>query len=453
MTRSLQRVIFAVFFAGFAVAAPATVLWTAGYRYNLVTNRLEKTGVLQVATVPKRATIQLNGTTLENVATPATITALLPETYRVTVQKAGYLPWTKRLPVASGKSTFAEHMVLFRDAAPTLAAEGVFAAAAFDQKAARVAAIADVGEWWELVVFNEERERQLAGRLGKDAFRPLDEGAALISPDGLAAAFLGIDRFGKQTAFVGSTTPDNGHLQPLRQLAGINAVRWLPDGTPMVIAENGALTVLDPDAQFTAAATIEGRVDDARWDGAGVVAVLREDGRRVLARSRGTTLAFEPVLTLADSTPLTLVAAQHPWALVRATATGEGTLVRVDTADRSRVDAVSADWGVGAAANTLLVCTEVEVATVNLGTGVRSTVTRHAGPIRDCRWHPSGSHIAYRAGGGAYVIETDTRDVPVRHALFVGTNLSAFALDAKARTAGFAGTMGGTSGLWTRALE
>jgi hypothetical protein len=315
--------------------------------------------------------------------------------------------------------------VLFRDDAPRLMTPGTFVAAAWDDAADHMAAIADAGEWWELVVV-DAAGRHLAGRLGKDTFHPAAMGAADISPDGSLAAFTGTDKLGRGTVFVGSAAAArDGALGAFRQLSGVHAVRWVGNGAVLTVNEGG-LSLLDPDAAFTASAVADGSFDDARWDGNGIVAVRREDGRATLMRSRGALLALEPVLGLPGTNTYAVIAARKSQALVRDTGNGEGLLIDLATTEQRRLDATSAEWGVGAAEGKLLACTAVEVAVVDLTTGNRQVVTRQGGALSDCHWHPSGSYIFYRAGATAYVIENDTRDVPVRYALFSGTSLAGF---------------------------
>ena len=79
---------FLVFLAGFFIAAPLVVLYTAGYRYNFGTGRIVQTGVLSIDSTPKGAAIFLDGDRLRP-SSPALLKNVLPGDHRVRVEKDG----------------------------------------------------------------------------------------------------------------------------------------------------------------------------------------------------------------------------------------------------------------------------------------------------------------------------------------------------------------------------
>ncbi len=452
MPRLLHRLIFLIFLTIFLVVAPATVLWTAGYRYSFTRQRLEKTGILQLASTPKNATIAINNQVIPNLDTPALIQALLPNTYRVTVSKPGYLAWEKSLTINSNKSTFADQIILIRDSAPTLTIADALTAVAWDQSTTRLAAIADVGEWWELITI-DHTGRHLAGRLGKDSFHPRNHHAVTISADGSLAGFIGTDNLDRPVSYLGSAEPaKDGSLRPFRQLTNTTEIRWLENNLALTISNNG-LSVVDPETSFTANATSFGKFDDALWDESGVVAIRHESGRIWLVRAKNTLLAFEPILALPTASNYQIVSAQHPYVIVRANSSSQSTLINILTSTQHQLEATTVDWGHDDVQGKILTCTDVEIATVDLANQTRQVITRQAGPLADCHWHPSGHYVFYRTNSTAYLIETDTRDVPVRHTLFSGSHLNGLTIDPKAKTAIFSGTIGQQTGVWRRELE
>ena len=112
-----RRLIAFIFILIFLICAPILILYTAGYRYNLKKEELQKTGALVLATKPTGATIMLNKSLIEE-KTPARLNNILPDEYLVTLNAEGYYPWQKKLEVKVQETTFAEDITLFQKTAP-----------------------------------------------------------------------------------------------------------------------------------------------------------------------------------------------------------------------------------------------------------------------------------------------------------------------------------------------
>ncbi|MDO8581651.1 MAG: PEGA domain-containing protein [bacterium] len=118
MPRTYRRYIFFTFLGVFALTAPLLILYTAGYRYNWERGKIQETGVLLTNYRPTTALLQLNNVVGAKKA-PARFSGLIPGRYTITIEKEGYYPWQKRLWVEPSKTTFAEHMILWKkDSAP-----------------------------------------------------------------------------------------------------------------------------------------------------------------------------------------------------------------------------------------------------------------------------------------------------------------------------------------------
>lgn len=117
-----QRLLYITFFLIFFITAPLLAFYAAGYRYNFTKKTFEKTGILVVDALPHGAAVYLNGRPVA--ATPARLTALLPQTYQVRVTKEGYSTWEKDVLVESNLTTFNKNIVLFKKTLPVLAMEG-----------------------------------------------------------------------------------------------------------------------------------------------------------------------------------------------------------------------------------------------------------------------------------------------------------------------------------------
>jgi hypothetical protein len=117
MTYKTRIGILIGFIVLFLVTTPLVILYTAGYRWNGKKDRLEKVGIIFLRSRPSGADIYLDGK-LRKETSPARLRDLLPDTYQVKVGKTGYANWSKQLPVESALTTFAEGIILWKNAAP-----------------------------------------------------------------------------------------------------------------------------------------------------------------------------------------------------------------------------------------------------------------------------------------------------------------------------------------------
>lgn len=110
----LRRLIYIFFIIVFLVASPLVILYTMGYRYNFGKQRIQKTGIIKITSLPRGAEIYLNGTKYEKTATPAKIEYVLPGDYEIKLIKDGYFEWQKKLSVYENGTTFAEKIMLWK---------------------------------------------------------------------------------------------------------------------------------------------------------------------------------------------------------------------------------------------------------------------------------------------------------------------------------------------------
>lgn len=114
----IRRVIFIIFLSIFVIGAPTIVFYTAGYRLNFTTLRVQQTGVIALSSIPKGAMVFLNEISTNN-KTPYVIQRLSPGDYTISMSKEGYKPWEQRVSVNSGATTYVTG-VLFADSTPEL---------------------------------------------------------------------------------------------------------------------------------------------------------------------------------------------------------------------------------------------------------------------------------------------------------------------------------------------
>ena len=115
MTLLYRRATYISFIIIFLIVTPIIIAYTAGYRYNFSKGRVQKTGILRITSVPRGASIYLNGQT-QTTQTPAKIQYLMPGDYEIKLTKDGYFDWQKKLPITDNNTTFAEKIILWKKA-------------------------------------------------------------------------------------------------------------------------------------------------------------------------------------------------------------------------------------------------------------------------------------------------------------------------------------------------
>ena len=122
MTIRIRRILYLTFIGLFFVITPLLILYASGYRYNLKRNRIEKTGILIVDSLPRKAQVYINGMFEDE--TPARFPRLLPDTYTLELKRSGFHPWQQEVSIESSLTTFRNDIVLFRDSLPITIVQG-----------------------------------------------------------------------------------------------------------------------------------------------------------------------------------------------------------------------------------------------------------------------------------------------------------------------------------------
>lgn len=115
MRKKTKRLLLFATILFFLLAAPATIYYCRGYRFDFKRRKIVQTGALFFHTRPKGATIYINGEKKKKTNFffgSALIENLLPGTYRVRIKKSGFKPWKKTLEVEEKKVTSGKNITL-----------------------------------------------------------------------------------------------------------------------------------------------------------------------------------------------------------------------------------------------------------------------------------------------------------------------------------------------------
>ncbi len=118
LTRPVRRAIMACLILSFFILAPLVVLYTMGYRFDFTTRSIKTTGVLNIDTLPKRATVKINDVVLDDTM-PIKLFNRAPGTYTVEISADGYHTWKKDIRIESNQTTYIKGLTLFTNTPPT----------------------------------------------------------------------------------------------------------------------------------------------------------------------------------------------------------------------------------------------------------------------------------------------------------------------------------------------
>lgn len=118
LTRPVRRAIMIGWIAIFFIASPLILLYAAGYRYDVRTGSVLKTGVIDIDVDPKDAAVFLNNVRITKNRLPNRA----PGSYHIRIEKPGFHTWEKDLVVESTETTYVRELQLFADALPIPAA-------------------------------------------------------------------------------------------------------------------------------------------------------------------------------------------------------------------------------------------------------------------------------------------------------------------------------------------
>lgn len=113
VTKTVRSALFFFFVGTFVVAAPLIVLYTAGYRISFNNQRLHRSGVIAVSTIPRWANVDLNGTA-QSGRTPLVLQSVDVGQHVVTLKKKGYHDVAIDVNVEANQTTYI-HLPLFAD--------------------------------------------------------------------------------------------------------------------------------------------------------------------------------------------------------------------------------------------------------------------------------------------------------------------------------------------------
>lgn len=111
MNRYARRIFLYSSIILFFIVAPTVIAYALGYSFDWETKKLALTGGFYFQSVPKRASVFINGK-LQEEKTPLLLKRVIPQYYQIKVEKEGYSSWEKNLKVDPKIVTAAKDILL-----------------------------------------------------------------------------------------------------------------------------------------------------------------------------------------------------------------------------------------------------------------------------------------------------------------------------------------------------
>jgi hypothetical protein len=296
MRPRLRSVLYFLFLAGFFVAAPLIVLYTAGYRVNFESGRLTGAGVLSATSVPRGALVLLDGE--RRARTPDVIDDVPPGKHVVRLERDGYIAWEKRLDFPARQTIFINDAVLYLNEEATVANVAEPSAVTIDAGSRHLAYVTTMGPWTEVWARDASEDKaEIMARLPSDE---AGEVSLAWSRDG--SRLLISSQGGARLSVV--ATGAHNQIDPASLIAGIEDAWWdAGSDATLFVRVSGTLHAIDASNGSISALPLE--ADTIMSGDGGHYLVEEADGRsavtwrsgessRIVAYLPSGTYAFKP---------------------------------------------------------------------------------------------------------------------------------------------------------------
>ncbi len=394
MHRRVRNGIFFVFLTIFVIGAPMIVLYTAGYRLNLTTFRVQRTGVIAITTLPRGASVTMNNALIAE-KTPYVAQRLTPDDYDVLLQKTGYRSWNQHVHVGSGSTTYITAL-LFSDAKPTLLLEENALSVVGDRSGRFVYLLVESGRVHE--VWRYDTVTRLQRKLSDD----------------VGDAITHIELNNDQSTLL-LTVDDE-----------------LPHDTMAINTETGTLLNKDEVVDAMNALPEYSFIDN---------------GSNVEMRLTST----DALVTLLSSSTYTVAFRNSTIAILKDTR-DRAYLVNLKTQFVTQIDLATALLSESPTDNLLAASDGNEIDIYNPQTGERIFIARQSEPILALAWHSSDRALFFATASKIIAIEREKYETRTTTTLVEGASIVNMWPDTTGKSLTFFGTVDGITGIWKVAL-
>ncbi len=434
-----RHILFFLFLLMFFIAAPVLILYTAGFRYHVGTNQILKTGLLNITSLPRNATLFIDGKQQDD-RTPSVVDNIFAGSHTLRLEKDGYTAWNKTLTIKSRESTFVDNAVLFLlEETQLLKTRKGFSATA-SPTSAEIAILNREGSSVEVSLLHAENET-LALRLAE---RSAAEYSATWSPDGLYLVIREALASSTNLFFVERSSLELTKLT----LSANETYSWsLSHDSHIYIHEPDALSLFDLE---TRSREQLGALQSVAPQNQGQYQVQNVNERTVVSFVNNEGVA--KIITYLPFSSYR-ISEQHGSQLLLQDVERD-RIVLIQTNDLQHpvlLNSQALHWK-WSEDGDLLFSDGFSIQTFNPETRISETVTRLGQQIKQVAWYPAGHVILYRTDLGVFSIGQDQRGSQNQNNL-VEMEVVSFALDKRGKELLLFGTLDETQGLYLRTLQ
>ncbi len=376
MSLRFRTALFIIFSLFFFIAAPLLVLYTAGYRYNLKAGQVIRSGGLSITSAPRNAMIFLNGSYTDE-QTQQVFKRLASGEYIVELAKDNYHPWTGKVDIQEGITTYIQDALLLLDNEPELITTPPGALSVHPKGTHIVYSTQEAG-WTD--VWLMKLKNQDVKNIGRLAMAPEDI-AIDWSADGNHISVLGSNTIAVYT--------DDGKelVLPEEMPDQIISASWHPSIDHFLyLDDEDSTSEMNIDDR-----TIETLADDVllRLNDSELLRTEIQGGNLTLIRDTNDGSNFITILPRGDYQIEALI---NNFILL---SNNHGQLytidLRAETPIRFKADAT--DFDILSRGELILYSDEIELNLYNRSTNTIEFLTRQSDRIHDVAFHPSGARF------------------------------------------------------------
>ncbi len=399
MSKSLRLFLFLLFVLAFLVSAPIVVLYTAGYRFDLTHGRIVHTAVFNISSVPKNATVIIDGTAYAD-RTPAVLETILPGEHLVRLEKTGYLPWETTLSFESREARVMGPIVLFLDEEPHLREALSTVLVSAHEATDRFAYVTQQSSWLETwVVEGQSAQKKLLMRL---SYAPTSTYALSWSKDG---AYLALTQtHGSRQNLSITRVSDGTAIELPASVQDVQDSWWDLEVEPYLYVKTGtALTRIDV-ANATSRPLSFAADLVSLYDGREVT-LSTSNNRAVVSYQEGETASIITYIPLGE---YRFVPA--PQGLVGIQDIHRNRLILVDLGGGEQPILLNEEawlWKWNPAGDVLLYSSGYDLKRYVRFAHETQTLTRLSTPIEQLDWYPHGNTPIYRSGALTVALTLD----------------------------------------------
>ncbi|MEA3272049.1 MAG: hypothetical protein U9P90_00095 [Patescibacteria group bacterium] len=448
MNIRIRYTFFAILIIIFLMVAPIVVLYTSGYRYNFVKNKVEKTGILVLDSMPDNALIFINEEKRKN-KTETRIKNLLPDTYLVKIEREGYYVWEKFLEVKSKLTTFAENVLLFKKSVPMQMVSGKISSMALsnDKKTLAYA----TNNTLSVVDLKNGAQTEIHKNTSPIVdIRWSSDDKKILIEEKYYPHFKVVDISDKSNVF----SPKNYFGINFKKLEWDKNNGNLLYGLQLLSLKTGTLYKINLEDKKTETPVPIGNSFIAKGDVIYTVEFVDKNDF-LFKRSFDVSDEAEKITILPIGNYEFLDYKDNCLTLLHKDR-GELVFINLDNTDDNNIletKVIDSMW-VDDNANKLLIKKDFSILVHNFETEKKELITRYGEEIKEILWHPQGEYIFFSVNNNLQVIELDSRGGSRNKITLVNFDeIKDFVLGKDAEKIYFIGKVGAQEGLYELEIQ